>query len=170
MSTRCKRGLEGGMLRRIKNLFIMRHCLITTFFCIAFLTSGKSQSSNSSSFLNFTSYQRMVVYFDSTGKFEMTMGWEKSTDKITIDAFGNRIKLKNTSDAKERLFVLGVKGNKYKSSGIMYIIPFFQCSDDKETRCNIRLMLQDTDNVGKHPSYLYIDYSNVTYLYQLFLD
>ena len=100
----------------------------------------------------------------------MSLGWEKATEKIVIDSFGNRIKLKNVDGGKERLFVLGIKGTKYKSSGAMDIIPFYQCTDDKEKRCTVRLMLQDLGNITKQPSYLYIDYADVTYVYQLFWD
>lgn len=110
----------------------------------------------------------MVAYYDSLGKLEMTLGWEKSTDNITIDAFGNRIMIKNETDGKEKSFVLGIRGKKYKSSGTMDIIPFYQCTDNKEKRCAIRLMLQDGENVAKHPSYLYIDYAGITQVYQLF--
>ena len=74
----------------------------------------------------------MVVYLDSLGKVEMTMGWEKSIDKITLDIFGNRIKLRNSKDNKDRIFVLGTKGKKYRTAGPLNIVPFSQCTDDKE--------------------------------------
>ena len=147
---------------------IMKNCLFILLFCFSIITSGKSQSSASSSFLNFTSFQSMTVYLDSTGKFELTLGWEKSTNKITIDAFGNRIILKDTVENKERVFVLGVKGKKYKAFETMDIVPYFACTDDNGKRCSIRLMLQDLDNLRKHPSYLYVDYADVTYVYQMF--
>jgi hypothetical protein len=146
----------------------MRKNFLTVALALLILIPCKSQSSERSSFLTFISYQKMSAYLDSSGKLEMTLGWEKSTDKIIIDAFGNRIKLKNVNDGKERLFVLGIKGEKYKSSGAIDIIPFYQCTDDKERRCTVRLMLQDSENITKHPSYLYIDYADITHVYQLF--
>lgn len=146
----------------------LKAILLLSFFFLAKASIAKSQLGGDSAFLHFSVIEKMSIYLDSLGKFEMTECWEVSNEKITLDIYGNRFKIEGAK-SNSRTYILGIKGKKYGSSGFLKIIPFYECTDYLENRCNIRLMLQSANDLNKAPSYLYIDYKNMSQVYKIYL-
>jgi hypothetical protein len=140
--------------------------IITGLFLLSSMFA-KSENKYSDTVL-FTSRQMMEVYVDSIGKFELSTGWQKKVHIIIVDFKDNIIKIASTSSIID--FTNLEKKYAYKADTSITMI-YYTALDKDGKRCNIRMRLQKKrEDLFNHASYLYVDYSNVTFAYQMFIE
>jgi hypothetical protein len=110
----------------------------------------------------------MEVYVDSIGKFELSTGWEKKVNIIIVDFKDNLIKVASISSIID--YTNLEKKYAYEADTSVTMI-YYTALDIEGKRCNIRMRLQKKrEDLFKKDSYLYVDYSNVTFAYKMFIE
>lgn len=145
--------------------------LLLTFFLFSNHSAKSQKTDIESYFLKFMSFQKMSVSLDSMGKVFLSLGWEKDNNKVTIDAFGNKITIIKDGSLENKVYKLGIKGITYQDKiTSLTFIPFFQCVDPDGKKCNIRISLLEENRINIGASYLFIDYKDATEIFQIFLQ
>ncbi len=137
------------------------------FWIIFFLTLdiiSKGQEKDKSSAIKFKSSNTMIVYLDSSGHFEMSQCWEKIESTIIVDVFSNHLITVSTNSVNDE-FISVKKISAYKLT--LATMVNFSGINKKNGVCGIRLSLPSNENLFKYYTYLYIDYKDVTYVYQM---
>ena len=129
----------------------------------------KSQNNiDTSAYLKFICTQHIYVFLDSVGMYQLSNCWEKDNSIMVLDAYGNRIKI--YKEGKTEILTLGTKTRKYKDiiNEHSYVHNWDYCTDNDGKKCSIRIIFPPDKDFGVAPLYMFIDYKNVTYGYQLF--
>lgn len=140
--------------------------ITSTLIVILLCGTGKCQSKDASHLIRFICIEKMIVILDSLGNFQLSEGWQKDSSDVFV--FGNKVKVYNLNRTFEE-YTLGVKTNAYKVYEST-LATWVSCRNQKGDMCNVRLMLQpNNSNLLTSPSFLYIDYKELVYVYKILL-